>query len=227
VPAPTSPAAPTTPTAVSPTSPTETTPAAPTDQPTDGTAGTSSDGQTDRQTDAPTDAPPDVSDQGIAATLGIAAGGRTTPGGLAIGGHYLYQMSAQDWFDGTATFTFGSGAAACFRDRMDDIVCQHGFVDGTKAEIAANVRHYLGGREEFWPYVRLGAGIAIVRYGDDDLTGIALPLHGGAGVRVSVADGVAVIAEAALELGIARFSRGLGVEPQLGASVMAGAEFRL
>jgi hypothetical protein len=172
-------------------------------------------------------APPDLTDQGVGASIGLAGGGRTTPGGLRITGHYLYQMSAQDWFDGTAQFTFGSGDAACFRDRMDDTICQHGLVDGVSAEIGANVRHFLGGRGEFWPYVRLGVGIALVRFGDDDVTGLAIPFHGGGGFRVAVADGIAVVVEAALDLGFGRFSSGLGLEPQLGGSVMAGAEFRL
>ena len=34
-----------------------------------------------------------------------------TPGGLRVAGHYLYQLPTQDWFDGTASFTFGGGAA--------------------------------------------------------------------------------------------------------------------
>jgi hypothetical protein len=172
-------------------------------------------------------APPDMSDQGVGASIGVAGGGRTTAGGLRITGHYLYQMSSEDWFDGTAQFTFGSGSPACFRDRLDDTICQHGLVDGVSAEIGANVRHFLGGNGEFWPYVRLGVGIALVRFGDDDVTGLAIPLHGGGGFRVTVADGVAVIAEVALDLGFGRFTNGLGLEPQLGGSVMAGAEFRL
>jgi hypothetical protein len=172
-------------------------------------------------------APPDLSDQAVGASIGIAGGGRTTAGGLRLTGHYLYQMSAEDWFDGTAQFTFGSGSAACFRDRMDDTICQHGLVDGVSAEIGANVRHFLGGRGEFWPYVRLGVGIALVRFGDDDITGLAIPFHAGGGFRVAVADGVAVIAEAALDLGFGRFTSGLGLEPQIGGSVMAGVEFRL
>jgi hypothetical protein len=172
-------------------------------------------------------APPDMSDQAVGASIGVAGGGRTTPGGLRITGHYLYQMSDADWFDGTAQFTFGSGSPACFRDRMDDTICQHGLVDGVSAEIGANVRHFIGGRGEFWPYVRLGVGVALVRFGDDDVTGLAIPLHGGGGFRVSVADGIAVIAEVALDLGFGRFTNGLGLEPQLGGSVRAGAEFRL
>jgi hypothetical protein len=172
-------------------------------------------------------APPDMSDQAVGVAIGIAGGGRTTPGGLRISGHYLYQMSDADWFDGTAQFTFGSGEAACFRDRMDETICQHGLVDGASAEVGANVRHFLSGQGEFWPYVRLGVGIALVRYGDDEVTGLAIPFHGGGGFRVTVADGVAVIAEAGIDIGFGRFGSGLGLEPQLGGSVMGGVEFRL
>jgi hypothetical protein len=178
---------------------------------------------------APADpaAPPDMTDQGIGVAIGLAGGGRSTSGGLRISGHYLYQLNDRDWFDGTSTFTFGSGAAACFRDRDDHFHCQHGLLDGASAEIAANVRHFLTGRGEFWPYVRGGVGVALVRFSDDSLTGFAIPLHGGAGFRVSVADGVAVIVEAGIDVGIGFFSKGLGTEPQLGGSVMGGAEFRL
>ena len=51
------------------------------------------------------DAPPSdepLPDQSIAAAIGIASGGRVTPGGLRVTGHYLYQLSSSDWFDGTA-----------------------------------------------------------------------------------------------------------------------------
>lgn len=172
-------------------------------------------------------APSDMSDQGIAASLGVAGGGRTTAGGLRIVGHYLYQLSAQDWFDGTAAFTFGSGAAGCFRDRMNERLCDHGLVDGTAAEVAANVRRFFGGQGEFWPFARAGIGVALVRFGDDAVSGLAIPLHVGGGFRVSVSPGVAVITEAVLDVGLGVFSSGLGLEPQLGGSVTAGAEFRL
>ena len=49
-------------------------------------------------------APADMSDQGLGASIGAVAGGRTTPGGLQVAGHYLYQLSDQDWFDGIAAF---------------------------------------------------------------------------------------------------------------------------
>jgi hypothetical protein len=172
-------------------------------------------------------APPDMSDQGLGATIGVVTGGRDTPGGLRIAGHYLYQLSDQDWFDGVAAFTFGGGDPACFRDRMDVFLCDHGLADGNAIEVAANVRRFLGGQGDFWPFLRAGVGVALVRFGDDDVTGLAIPLHLGGGIRVSVAPSVAVTALVDLEVGLARFNHTLGLEPQLGASIAAGAEFKL
>lgn len=182
--------------------------------------------------DASRAAPEDMGDQAIGGTIGVAGGGRVTPGGLRVIGHYLYQLTDSDWFDGTAAFTFGSGAPACFRDRMDFYLCDHGLVDGFSAEVGANVRRFLGGARanapsDFWPYVRLGVGLSIVRFSDDDVTGLGIPLHAGGGLRVKVADGIAVTAEATLDIGIGRFTQGLGWEPQIGGSVTAGAEFKL
>lgn len=172
-------------------------------------------------------APPDLGDQAIGASIGVAAGGRSTAGGLRVSGNYLYQMSEQDWFDGTASFTFGGGDEACFRDRMDTLRCDHGIADGASAAIGANVRRFFGGRGQYWPFLRLGVGVALVRFSDDEVTGIAVPLHAGGGFRVSVSDGIAITAEAGIDLGIAGFTRELGLEPQLGGSVTAGAEFKL
>jgi hypothetical protein len=176
---------------------------------------------------ATTAAPPDLSDQAIGASIGAATGGRTTPGGLRISGHYLYQLTDQDWFDGTAAFTFGGGDAECFRDRMDVFLCDHGLADGSSVELGANVRRFLGGQGDFWPFLRAGVGLAIVRFGDDEVTGLAVPLHAGGGLRVSVAPNVAIIASGDLELGFGLFNHTLGVEPQVGLSVSAGAEFKL
>lgn len=177
-------------------------------------------------------APADMKDQAIGATIGLAGGGRVTPGGVRVIGHYLYQLAETDWFDGTAAFTFGSGDPACFRDRMDDYVCDHSLVDGFSAEVGANVRRFFGStlanqNKDYWPYARLGVGVALVRFSEDDVTGVAIPLHVGGGIRASMSDGVAVTVEATLDLGIGRFSQGLGAEPQLGGSITAGAEFGL
>ena len=169
----------------------------------------------------------EIPDQSLGAAIGIAGGGRVTPGGLRITGHYLYQLSAQDWFDGTAAFTFGGGGAECFRDRMDYVICDHGFTDGRGVEVIAAVRRYFPGPGMYAPFARLGLGLAVARFGDDDVTGLSIPLHIGGGVRAAVAKQVAVVVAAELVAGVGRFNRGLGTEPQLGIVVTAGAEMRL
>ncbi len=171
--------------------------------------------------------PEDVGDQGIGAEIGIATGGRVTPGGLRLAGHYLYQLSLEDWFDGTASFTYGGGRAGCFRDRMDETVCEHGLADGGAVEISAVVRRMFALHGSFRPFARAGVGIALVRFSDDKVSGIAIPLHAGGGLRVRVAPSIAVVAQGELELGFGGFNRGLGVEPQLGISISASAEFSL
>jgi hypothetical protein len=172
-------------------------------------------------------APPDMSDQGIGAEIGVAVGGRVTAGGLRLAGHYLYKLSDQDYFDGVASFTYGGGSAACFRDRSNSFVCDHGLADGGTVEIGANVRRFFGSRNDFWPFARAGVGIAIVRFQDDSVTGFAIPLHVGGGVRAEVSDGIAVVGEGALDLGFGVFNHALGLEPQVGLAITAGAEFRL
>ena len=166
------------------------------------------------------------SDQIIGVSLGMAIGGRVTPGGMRISGSYHYQLSQSDWFDGRASFTFGSGSAGCFRDRMDAVVCDHGMIDGDAVEISANVRRFFG-HGQYVPFARLGVGASLVYFGGDRVSGIAFPLHGGGGLRVSLTELVSLMAEAEVEVGFGFFNRGLGGEPQVGASIAAGAEFNL
>jgi hypothetical protein len=172
-------------------------------------------------------APPDMSDQAIGASIGVASGGRVTAGGLRIAGHYLYQLAQGDWFDGTAGFTFGGGGAACFRDRTDAFLCDHGLADGGSIEVEAAVRHFLGGQGQFWPFLVGGFGIRGVDFSEDSVSGLALALHAGGGLRASVSDGIAVTAQGELELGFGAFNHTLGIEPQLGVAITAGVEFRL
>ncbi len=173
------------------------------------------------------DATDEIGDQAIGAAVGIATGGRVTPGGLRIAGNYLYQLSSQDWFDGTASFTFGGRDAACYRDRMDLVICDHGYADGGAIEITAGVRRMFAAQGRYRPFARAGVGISVVRFGSDDVSGLAVPLHIGAGVRAHVERRLALVAQGELVTGIGRFTRGLGIEPQLGFTVTAGAEFRL
>jgi hypothetical protein len=110
---------------------------------------------------------------------------------------------------------------------MDGLVCEHGITDGASVEIAATVRRIFAAQGSFRPFARAGIGLSYVRFNADDVSGIGFPLHAGGGVRATVAESVAIVAQADLALGIAVLNRGLGVEPQLGFVVTAGAEFRL
>jgi hypothetical protein len=168
-----------------------------------------------------------VRDQELGVRVGLVSGGRVTPGGLRIGGHYLYQLTDEDWFDGALLFTFGGGPAACFRDREDDVVCDHARLEGFAGELAVGVRRFFPARAGFLPYARVGAALRVVRFGDDDVTGLAVPLTGGAGMRIRVAPWIAVAVEAQLELGAGLFSRGLGLEPQAGLAIGGAVEFAL
>jgi opacity protein-like surface antigen len=169
----------------------------------------------------------EVTDQGISVSGGFAIGGRSTPGGVRIAGRYLYQLSAEDWFDGAASFTYGAGGTACFRDRTNQLVCEHGFADGAGVEISASIRRWFRAQGALRPFGRLGVGLGLVRYGDDDVSGVTVPAHFGAGVRLEVASAVAVVVDADLALGFGSFNRGLDTELQLGFAITAGAEFRL
>jgi len=168
-----------------------------------------------------------LGDQVISVEAGLASGGRVTPGGLRINGHYLYQLSERDWFDGTASFTFGSGRGGCFRDRQDAVICKHGLSDGTGVEISARIRRMLTPRGVFHPFAQIGLGVGLARFSDDDVSGVTFPLHAGGGVRVAVAPTIAVVVEDELELGIGSFGRGLGIQPQVSFGITAGVEFQL
>jgi hypothetical protein len=169
----------------------------------------------------------EIGDQAISAELGLAGGGRVTPGGLRIVGHYIYQLSERDWFDGAASFTFGSGRAACFRDRMDQRICSHGIAEGAGVEVSASIRRLFAPQGAFRPFARVGLGLGLVQFAADDVSGFTIPLHAGGGVRVKVAPAIAVVAEGELVLGFGSFGHGVGTEPQFGLAVTGGVEFRL
>lgn len=166
-------------------------------------------------------------EQQLVARVGAAIGGRVTPGGLRVSGSYLYNLAEHDWFDGWLAFTFGGGDAECYRDRDDELACEHGALSGVGGELGAGLRRYFPGQGRFAPYVRGGAAVRLVSFGDDELRGVALPLTVAGGVSARVHRIVAVGAEAAVEAGPAWMGRGLGLEPQLGLVVGASVEFAL
>lgn len=169
----------------------------------------------------------ELADQGMAAEVGIAAGGKLTPGGLRIAGHYLYQLSSSDWFDGTASFTYGGPGRGCYVDQMSVMACDHGLTDGTAVEIAATVRRMFTQRGAFRPFARAGLGVSLVRFRRDDVDGLVFPVHLGGGLRTTLSPSVALVTQADLSVGLGAFDNGLGAEPQLGFAVTAGAEFNL
>ena len=167
-----------------------------------------------------------VGDRELGVSLGATAGaGDVTPGGLHIAGHYLYQLSDLAWFDGSLGFTFGAGGAECFRDRADEIICDHGSTDGVATEGVAAVRRFFAGQGSFRPWVSAGIGARIVRFGDDEMTGFGAYLAPAAGVRARVDDRIAIGGHATVEAGGALFSRGYGLAPQLGFGVGVSLDF--
>ena len=78
-----------------------------------------------------------------------------------------------------------------------------------------------------WPFLRGGIGVGVVRFANDDVTGLAIPLQVGGGLRVSVAPSVAITAQGELDVGFGAFNDSLGFQPQFGVVITAGAEFRL
>lgn len=163
----------------------------------------------------------------IGGRLGVEVGGRTTPGGVHVTGDYLYLLDGPYWFDTGIGFTFGGGDAACFRDRDNDLVCDHGITGGFAAEVVASVRRVLAERQKFVPYVRAGFALRLVAFSNDDVTGLGIPLIGSAGFRREVAGGIDVVAGIDLRMGWGFFNRALGGEPQVSAAFNAGVEFDL
>jgi len=170
----------------------------------------------------------DVGERELGASVGAAIGvGGVTPGGLRVAGAYLYQLSDLDWFDGGLGFTYGGGDAGCFRDRVDELVCDHGAADGVAVDLFGGVRRFFGAQEGFRPWLRGGVGLRVSRFVDDDLTGVSLVLSAGGGVRARVSDQVGVGGHAALELGGGAFTRDYGPAFQLGLTVGADVEIAL
>ena len=82
-------------------------------------------------------------------------------------------------------------------------------------------------RGAFQPFARAGLGFSLVRFRRDDVDGFVVPVHAGAGVRTILAPSVALVTQADLAVGLGGFDHAMGVEPQLGFAVTAGAEFDL
>jgi hypothetical protein len=168
---------------------------------------------------------PEVAKVELGARLGLQAGAGTTTGGFRIAGAYLHRMTASTWFDAEAAFVFGGSGEVCYFDRNVDLVCAPGLVDGFAAQFAAGGRWFPTVTESgFVPYVRAGAALHIPSFGDDDVSGVALPLWAGAGGRYRVSSQIAISGELVLFGGGAVYNHDLGLEPYAGMLVQFGVD---
>lgn len=165
--------------------------------------------------------------QQLGARLGFELGGRTSPGGMHLAGNYLYRVSDQDWFETGAGFTFGGGSPACFRDRMDELVCDHGIAKGFAAELMAGARRVFPAQKSLAPFVGIGLGVRVVSFPDDDVLGAAFPLIVSGGIRAPVTGKIAIVGGGVLRAGIGAFGDELGAEPHLTMAIHGGVEFGL
>ena len=163
----------------------------------------------------------------LGAEVGAAGGGGTTPGGMRLGGRYLYRMTDHDWFDGGVHFTFGTPANGCSRTPPDGMSCHHGVADGFSGDLSLGLRRNLRGQGAFTPFVRGGVFGRVLRFAADDVTGAALGIDAGAGVAAAVREDLAIVGSAAGFVGRAWLGNGVGSAGQLGMVVTIGAEMRL
>jgi hypothetical protein len=178
----------------------------------------------------PTDQPrTDDGSRAMGASVGFQTGlGGLAPGGLRLAGTFLYRLTETAWFDGEAAFTFGSGGKSCYLDRQGALACDHGIAGGFEMSLGGGLRWLLEPRQRgFRPHVRAGAALSYVRFGDDDLTGVAFLTWAGAGGTFAVAPRVRVGGEALLRLGPGLYNRDLGLEPLGELVVQFGIEFEL
>ena len=183
------------------------------------------------QADEPAAAEAPMGKQEIGLRLGAQVGlSSLTPGGVRLGGVYLYRMDETTWFDGEASTAFGAGGSGCFYDRSENLtlVCHHGGFDGFGMSLAAGVRYVLTEQASgFLPYLRAGAGLSYAGFSDDSVSGVGLFGYGGAGGRFRVAPGVAIGGEALLLLGAGLYNSDLGGRLLAGLVVQFGVEFTL
>ncbi len=168
-----------------------------------------------------------VADTELGADLGLRMGGRSTPGGFHLGANFLYRVSDAFSSESTVAFTLGGGNAACFRDRGDDVLCDHGQLDGVAGTLATGLRWMAPVKQGFVPYARGMIGLELVNFDSDDVKGISVPVVLGAGVRTRVSSRIAVGGGADLHVGIAKLGRDIGVDPQVALRVRFGVEFAL
>ncbi|MBK9035670.1 MAG: hypothetical protein IPL61_31210 [Myxococcales bacterium] len=163
----------------------------------------------------------------LAVELGAVGGGGATPGGMRVGGRYLYRMAERDWFDGAVAFTFGRPGVGCGRVPPAGMACDHGVADGFAGDLSLGVRRELGRDPAFVPFVRAAVFARVLRFASDDVTGAAAGGELGAGLRARVSPDLSLIGGATAFAGLARLGNDIGSVGQLGLAITGGAELRM
>ena len=163
--------------------------------------------------------------QQLGAQVGAVTGGTTTPGGVGVAGHYSYRLSSKDWIVVGADFVFGRQQSACGMAVDSGLDCDHGLASGFAAGLDVGVRRYLASQGSFVPYVQGGFAVHVARFRADELTGLAIPVVVGGGIRASASDVVGIFAGAQLRVGPSWYNRGLGSRAYASMLVAAGVEF--
>lgn len=165
----------------------------------------------------------------LAGDVGLSGGGTGTPGGLRVGGHYLYRLADRDWFDTSVAFTFGGRGDACMpgsadasgATAMDALPCDRAVTDGFAGDLALGLRRELAVRHGFTPWLRIAGFARALRF--TDVGGFAAGGELGAGLRAPVHGDLAIVAGATGFLGVP-LDADLASTHQLGLTITVGAE---
>lgn len=163
----------------------------------------------------------------VGAQLGL---GEVSPGGVRLGGVFLYRLADAWWFDGDAAVAFGRDQRECGPAGATDptLECDHGVLDGFSLRLAVGARYVLDARPSgFVPYLRGGVYGGAASFGEDDVGGPTFGLTAAGGLRIRVADPVALVGEAQLDAGWAFYGGDIGTRGTLALTVLFGVDFAL
>ncbi|MBK9072815.1 MAG: hypothetical protein IPL79_17710 [Myxococcales bacterium] len=134
------------------------------------------------------------SGQWLGASVGVAAGASLAPGGAAIEGRYLYELTDTHAFEGQARFIFGGAGDDCASTR-----CVQGAFTGRATQLTFGVRIELSPPATIVPWVRPSVGLRVQRHVESDLDGYALPLGVALGGAMHLMPSVRLSAELGIE----------------------------
>src|SRR5205085_9791683 len=121
--------------------------------------------------------------------------------GLRVVGEYDRELTDRFWLDLHAAAVIGTDDRGCYFDRTASYVCDHEVADGFAMLAGGGLVMPFAHNGDFTPYARGGGEFGLVSFGSDDVSGLALVLRGGAGVRWQVTDEISIHGEGDLALG--------------------------